>query len=79
VLGGGPQANRERIHGTVTARSSPWRNGTDGTVDALALVEAHRRLWRVTVYVDPTTSAQQRRRVRDAAEETFSAPSRYGK
>jgi hypothetical protein len=46
---------------------------------ASALNEAHRRLWRVTVYVHPSASERQRRLVRAAAEDAFGAPSRYAR
>jgi uncharacterized protein len=46
---------------------------------ALALVDAHRRLWRVSVYVDAASSPAQRGGVRSAAEDAFTAPSRYQK
>jgi HD superfamily phosphohydrolase len=45
---------------------------------ASALNEAHRRLWRVTVYVHPAVSLEQRELVRSAAATTFGSPSRYG-
>jgi uncharacterized protein len=44
---------------------------------AVALNEAHRRLWRITVYVHPGLSGEQRRLVRAAAQDEFGAPSRY--
>ena len=42
-----------------------------------AIVQAHKRLWRVAVYVDPQLDLVQRDRVRAAAETTFGAESRY--
>jgi hypothetical protein len=46
---------------------------------ARALQDAHQRLWRITVYVVPTASEEQRALVRAAAEETFGAHTRYVK
>jgi HD superfamily phosphohydrolase len=44
-----------------------------------ALNEAHRRLWRLTVYVHPKVSAQQMAVVQGAAASEFHCPSRYVK
>jgi len=42
-----------------------------------AINRAHQRLWRLTVYVQPEASAEQKALVRAAAEQEFGAPSRY--
>lgn len=52
---------------------------SDHSRRAQALIDAHRRLWRVAVYVHPTLTPQQRSAVRAASEEHFMAPSRYTK
>lgn len=44
-----------------------------------ALQDAHQRLWRVTVYVRPEATDDERALLRAAAEERFGAPSRYVK
>lgn len=44
---------------------------------AHAVSEAHKHLWRVTVYVHPEASADAKARVRADAQDVFGAPSRY--
>jgi hypothetical protein len=42
-----------------------------------ALNEAHRRLWRIAIYVDPLAPVEKKDLLRSAAEDLFNAPSRY--
>jgi len=59
----------------VVIRLQEWDDQHTKRVSALNA--AHRRLWRVAVYVHPDLPAAERRLVKAAAEAIFGVPSRY--
>lgn len=63
------------MHDDTVITLGQWDASRSGRFGSLE--QAHRRLWRVAVYVDPGADVRQKRLVRAAAQDRFGKSSRY--